>query len=161
MNENSLRARQALLQAKTALQNKDHLAARRWAYLAANLSPDLEDVWLFLAALADPHASHAYLKRALEINPSSQRARKGMHWNARRLRALRASPTGSSRPSIILIPALPPQVVIPHRRPVLLWAIILVFMIAFVGLWTGFLPVGSLPTSWQSAIIQPLMPVFA
>jgi lipoprotein-anchoring transpeptidase ErfK/SrfK len=158
MNENHLRAKQALAQAKNALQNKDHLAARHWAYLAANLAPDLEDVWLFLAALADPHASHAYLKRALEINPSSQRARKGMLWNARRLRAL---PPGSYHPSLVSIPPLPPQVVITHRRPILLWAVFLVLVIASLGLWTGILPVGSLPSSWQSAIIHPLIPVFA
>ena len=93
MNENNLRAKIALTQAKTALQNKDTLAARRLAHDAARLAPDMEDVWLFLAALAEPHASHAYLKQALVINPSSQRARKGMHWNARRLRALRVSAT--------------------------------------------------------------------
>jgi LysM repeat protein len=38
-----------------------------------------------LAACSGPRASLAYLQRALEINPASQRARKGIHWARKRL----------------------------------------------------------------------------
>ncbi|MBN1668284.1 MAG: hypothetical protein JW862_14420, partial [Anaerolineales bacterium] len=87
MTDNSnLTYSQAILQAQQALQRKDRRAARRWAEQAAALDPAQEAPWLILAALASPRASLAYLQRALQINPASQRARKGMHWAIRRYR---------------------------------------------------------------------------
>jgi lipoprotein-anchoring transpeptidase ErfK/SrfK len=80
-------AEQAVNLARQALQRGDRHIARHYATRAAALNPQLEDAWLFLAAVASPHASLAYLQRALEINPASQRARMGMHWAVQRLRA--------------------------------------------------------------------------
>ena len=68
-------ASQALKQANEALQRGDKHAARYWAQVTAALVPGMEDPWLILAAVASPRASLAYLERALEINPNSQRAR--------------------------------------------------------------------------------------
>lgn len=79
-------AHQALLKAQRAVQNGDRRAARRWAEIAASISPQREEPWLILAALASPRASIRYLGRALEINPGSERARRGMHWAVERLR---------------------------------------------------------------------------
>lgn len=62
--------------------------ARRLAHQAAKAAPDKEDPWLLLAATASPRASIAYLKQALEINPRSQRARKGLRWAEERIVAL-------------------------------------------------------------------------
>jgi lipoprotein-anchoring transpeptidase ErfK/SrfK len=92
----------ALHNARRALQSGNHREARRWAQQAAALAPQSEEPWLLLAALAGPRASLAYLKRALEINPDSQRARKGMHWAVHRQR------TAQSVESIIT-PTLPPS----------------------------------------------------
>ncbi len=78
-------AQQALLNARQAMQQGDHQAARRWARKAASLRPDLEEPWLFLAAVSSPRASVAYLEQALRINPHSERARKGMQWAVDRL----------------------------------------------------------------------------
>jgi lipoprotein-anchoring transpeptidase ErfK/SrfK len=78
--------RRILLNARQAMQRGDHQAARDWAEQAVALSPDSEEPWLFLAALASPRASVNFLERALKINPQSQRARKGMHWAVQRLR---------------------------------------------------------------------------
>jgi len=71
--------------ARQDLINHERLQARRRAERAAALAPHLEDPWLILAALASPKASVAYLQRALEINPSSGRAQKGMQWALQRL----------------------------------------------------------------------------
>lgn len=60
--------------------------ARQWAEHAAMLAPHMEDPWLILAAIASPRASLEYLQRALKINPTSPRARKGMEWATQRLR---------------------------------------------------------------------------
>jgi lipoprotein-anchoring transpeptidase ErfK/SrfK len=79
-------AQTLITRAYQALKNGDRPEARRLAVMASRLAPDLEDAWLILAALGTPDESLRYLQRALEINPQSSRARKGMHWAARRLR---------------------------------------------------------------------------
>jgi tetratricopeptide (TPR) repeat protein len=82
-----LPANEAITNARAALARKDKLSARHWAQQALTINPHLEDGWLILAAVANPRASLAYLKRALEINPTSERARQGMDWARRRLQA--------------------------------------------------------------------------
>jgi len=86
MNNSREQAQTALQEAQKALQRKDRRVARRWAEQAVSLTPDDENPWLFLAAVATPRASLVYLKRALEINPSSNHARRGMHWAINRWR---------------------------------------------------------------------------
>ena len=76
---------QAVQKAYAFLQNGDKLNARRWASYAASAAPGFEEAWLVLAAASSPRASMDYLERALKINPSSQRARQGMHWARKRL----------------------------------------------------------------------------
>lgn len=77
----------ALKSAYSALRSGQKRSARRWAEQAAALMPDREEPWLLLASVASPKASIHYLEEALRINPASERARKGMHWAVRRLRA--------------------------------------------------------------------------
>jgi len=77
----------ALNKAFNALRHGRRLEARRWAEYSAKLDPNEERPWLILAALAPPRASVNYLIHALEINPESMQARKGMHWAINRLRA--------------------------------------------------------------------------
>lgn len=76
----------AIQNARLAYKQSDRKKTRFWAQQAAALAPDQEEPWLWLAAVSGPQASLDYLKRALEINPRSQRARKGMHWAIQRLR---------------------------------------------------------------------------
>ena len=78
--------RHAIEQARLALRNGDRTAARQWAEKAAQLTPQSEDPWLILAAVASPKASLDYIQKALTINPNSPRARKGMEWAMQRLR---------------------------------------------------------------------------
>lgn len=59
--------------------------ARRLARAAAGQAPDQEEPWLLLAAVATPRASVEYLRRALEINPKSSQAKKGLKWAKERL----------------------------------------------------------------------------
>ena len=86
MNNDFESAQQALLNAQQAVRQGDRQTARRFAEIAASLSPDLEEPWLILAAVGSPRASVEYLERALRINPQSERARLGMHWAVDRLR---------------------------------------------------------------------------
>ncbi len=85
MNPKLLQAQEAIRNAREALRSGDRSAARRWAEQAAELAPQLEDPWLILAAVASPRASVSFIQRALQINPDSPRARKGMHWALKRL----------------------------------------------------------------------------
>jgi lipoprotein-anchoring transpeptidase ErfK/SrfK len=55
----------------------------------------LEDPWLILAAVASPRASVPFIQRALQINPDSLRARKGMQWALQRLQE---EPTAQTKP---------------------------------------------------------------
>jgi lipoprotein-anchoring transpeptidase ErfK/SrfK len=82
-----------LNQAYAALQRGDKREARHWAQIAASMDPNSEEPWLILAAASQARASVAYLKRALEINPQSERARGGLEWATRRLNES-AKPSG-------------------------------------------------------------------
>jgi lipoprotein-anchoring transpeptidase ErfK/SrfK len=85
MNPDPEATRQALLLARQAVQRGDRQEARRWAEKAAALAPESEEPWLLLAAIASPRASLEYLQRALQINPHSEAAQKGLRWAAERL----------------------------------------------------------------------------
>lgn len=119
-------AQHALRQAQAALKRKDQRAARRWAERAATLAPDREEPWLFLAAVASPRASLAYLERALEINPQSKYAREGMHWAIQRWRA---EPQPTPAPRQIITSEIGPQAFIRSRPAVLPWAIVLLIIV--------------------------------
>lgn len=88
MSENpTLFSKRAIQQAIDALRNKDYPKAHYWASEAARVNPNLEEAWLILAAIGNPQESLLYLKKALEINPQSKRAREGMHWAIQRQRS--------------------------------------------------------------------------
>ncbi len=86
MSETIAPLRIALENARKAYYQGNHSATRYWAQIAANIDPNIEEPWLWLAAVSSPRASVAYLEKALSINPQSKRARQGMHWAANRLR---------------------------------------------------------------------------
>jgi lipoprotein-anchoring transpeptidase ErfK/SrfK len=85
MNTELVQAQKAIQNAREALRDGNRGAARRWAEQAAKLAPQLEDPWLILASVASPRASVAFIEKALQINPESPRAHKGMQWALKRL----------------------------------------------------------------------------
>ncbi len=87
MDNAFLESRRAIEQAREALRRGDRNAALKWGQEAARRAPQSEDPWLILAAVASPQASVNYIKRALEVNPDSARARRGMQWAMQRLQA--------------------------------------------------------------------------
>lgn len=86
-----------LSQIQRAVQEGKKHQARRLAFKAVDLAPDQEKPWLYLASLSTPEASVRYLRRALEINPDSRAARKGMRWAADRLREDQTGKSGPGR----------------------------------------------------------------
>ena len=86
MNPHQTDAYKYLAQAQQARKAGDKRLARQYAEQAARLAPELEDVWLMMAALASPRASVVFMEQALQINPNSERVLKGMHWAVERLK---------------------------------------------------------------------------
>jgi len=70
----------AIKNARSALEHGNRLDAKEWAEQAGQLAPEMEDPWLVLAYLASPAEGLKYLEKALTLNPSSHRARKGIHY---------------------------------------------------------------------------------
>ncbi len=133
---------QAIENARQALRRGKRREARRWAQVAVTQAPELEDSWLMLAAVSSPQASVAHLKRALEINPGSQRARKGMHWAIQRLRA-----EGRSLPRVRRAPRKQPPTRSARYLPVLaIFSALLLavcLLAAGVAAWVGYSQFGS------------------
>jgi lipoprotein-anchoring transpeptidase ErfK/SrfK len=85
MNDRFVESREALSYAREALKNGAMAEARQWAERSAELAPQSEDPWLILAAVASPRESVDYIRKALQVNPESPRAKKGMEWALQRL----------------------------------------------------------------------------
>lgn len=86
MSTNVLEARQCIVKAREALHRGDKQSAWQWGKRAVLAAPKMEDAWLILAA-ADPNAQDAlaYARKALEVNPTSTRARRGLEWAVARV----------------------------------------------------------------------------
>jgi lipoprotein-anchoring transpeptidase ErfK/SrfK len=84
----SLQVQQLIQKAYQALRQNKRAEGRFFANSANQLDPTLEEPYLILAALSAPPAAVEYLKKALEINPPSPRARKGMQWAVQKLRSI-------------------------------------------------------------------------
>lgn len=98
MDTQNSEARDLLAQARDALRRGDKDSARNFGEQAALLAPDMEDAWLILAASEpDPQEALIYAQQALEINPSSTRARKGVEWAMGQLKQAQvAAPRGEA-----------------------------------------------------------------
>lgn len=129
---------QLINQARSAMRRGDRAAARHWAQRAVAVSPKEEESWLILAAVSTPRASVAYLNKALEINPTSPRARQGMHWAVKRLRQNPelGSPNAGARRSLVVQPITGEDMIRP-RQSLLPWAAALTLILILVCMWFG------------------------
>ena len=119
--------------AKEALKRGDKSTARYWAREAIAEDPSQEQAWLILAGFSSPKASLTYLNKALEINPSSNQARTGMHWAIKRYRSSlvdKANDDHGIQGTITM------STLIKNSNAFLQWAII--FAIIILGLFYGF-----------------------
>ncbi len=128
-------ALETLNRAKDALKKGELQRARRLALRAVRLAPEHEEPWLYLASVSSPEASISYLKKALEINPSSAQAKKGMHWAIQRFR--KAHP--GQEPKKIRLPISIAEKALVSTKPSLLsWstAIVILTGVLLIWLWT-------------------------
>lgn len=104
MDTQNTEAHELIVQAREALRRGDKESALRLGEQAALLAPDLEDAWLILAASEpDPQDALAYAQQALEINPSSTRARQGVEWAMGQLKKAQAEHGASVSPAAVLV----------------------------------------------------------
>jgi lipoprotein-anchoring transpeptidase ErfK/SrfK len=131
-------ASNAILQANLALQARERGLARRWAEYALQLDASSVEAWVVLAVVASPRASVEYLKRALEIDPSNQRARQGMHWAIQRLRTqpVRAQASLNRRRALVQ-PAISSEAWVRPRPAYLPWTIVGLALVALLAVWFG------------------------
>lgn len=92
-NPDPSRVQVAIRQARLAIQHGDYNAARSWAQEAISQDPDEITAWMIMAGISDPDDSIRYLKRALEIDPKNETARKGMQWALQKARQQKAEIT--------------------------------------------------------------------
>lgn len=126
----------AISQARRALQSGERYQARRWAEKAITLAPNEEEPWLLLAVVSSPRASVAYLNKALEINPDSRRARKGMHWAAQRLRE-NPPPARTAPPRRLVAGPIASEALVQPRPAVLPWVMALFLLCLLMAAWYG------------------------
>jgi lipoprotein-anchoring transpeptidase ErfK/SrfK len=114
-------ARELIAQAREALRRGDKEAAWKLGEQAALSSPDLEDAWLILTASdPNPEDALAYAQKALEVNPSSARARKAIDWaktQVKQAAPVSADPIDDLREAAVA-PAVAPIEEAPPPTPV-------------------------------------------
>ncbi|HET6822595.1 MAG TPA: L,D-transpeptidase [Anaerolineales bacterium] len=111
MNNQFIEARELIIKARDSLRRGDKASARQMGERAAFLAPEMEDVWLVLAASDPSHQDAlAYAQKALKINPHSTRAHRAVEWASGRLNQIHPEP--SRRAQTITSPAatVPPPV---------------------------------------------------
>ena len=87
MNHQFIEAHEYLAKAREALRRGDRASARQLGEQAALRAPEMEDVWLILAASdPDPQEALAYAQKAQQLSPQSERARRGVEWASSRLK---------------------------------------------------------------------------
>ena len=92
MNHKFLEAREHVAKAREALRRGDKESARRLGENAALVMPAMEDAWLVLAASdPNPQDALAHAQKAMEINPESARARRGVEWALGRVRQVQVA----------------------------------------------------------------------
>lgn len=142
---------QRLIQAARAKAAHNRPEARRLAEEAARLDTASEEPWLILGAISEGEESLNFLKRALELNPTSPRARQGIRWALQRMRQTGKTtppaglepapqPAAPASPQALPAPPTPPRPFVPasipssafvrRRQAFLPWAILAVLVIA-------------------------------
>jgi len=78
-------AKRSFIKAQNALELRQKNLAHSYAQHAVQLDPQLIDAWLILAATSEVHQSITFIQRALELDPSNQKALTGLKWTEKKL----------------------------------------------------------------------------
>jgi lipoprotein-anchoring transpeptidase ErfK/SrfK len=122
MQDGIIKARELVVKAREALRHGEKATARQLGEQAALLAPEVEDVWLVLAASdPDPRQALTHARKALQINPQSMRARRGVEWAVGRLNQAQTQAEPKRTPNEPLPPKVIPNQVealtsLPNQR---------------------------------------------
>jgi lipoprotein-anchoring transpeptidase ErfK/SrfK len=112
MNTKFIEAQELIAKARDALRRGDKPTAWKFGEQAALLVPNMEDAWLILAASdSNPEEALAYAQKALELNPSSTRAQKGVEWAKGQIR--QAKPAKQAAVPMVALKPILPQTIEP------------------------------------------------
>jgi len=118
MNNQLIEARELIIKARESLRRGDKVSARQMGERAAYLAPEMEDVWLVLAASdATPQDALAYARKALQLNPHSTRAQRAVEWASGRLSQIHPESSQRAQTNPHPIPAVPHPVPVTASLP--------------------------------------------
>lgn len=133
MDPNQSAAINSLELSEKAFKRGDKELARQYAVQAAGLAPELEEVWLMMAALAAPRASLKFFQQALQINPQSERAQKGLADAQERLGKDLTKAEAGLVPLPIAVESVDPQSQTGAKRSRLLYAALLIPLLCLIA----------------------------
>jgi lipoprotein-anchoring transpeptidase ErfK/SrfK len=117
MNNQFIEAREFVAKAREALRRGDRPLARQLGEQAALRAPQMEDVWLILAASdPDPREALAYAQKALQINPQSARARQAVEWVSGQMKRPQAPKEHKSTPQRVVPNQVGAVTGLPQKR---------------------------------------------
>jgi lipoprotein-anchoring transpeptidase ErfK/SrfK len=144
MDNQNNEAHDLIVKAREALRRGDKETAHSLGEQAALLEPGMEDAWLVLTASdPNPEDALAYAQQALEINPSSERARKAVEWSIARLKQAQATGTAAEGAVAAPVPTpteleTPPEEEKSNNRTFLFAAAIIALLLCIVVAFTAY-----------------------
>lgn len=156
---NSESERHLIAESKAALQRGDRTLARRIAQQVVTEYPDSLEGWLILGGLSSPKASLSYLKKAHKLAPEDPRVIAALAWARDRTaasleKAALDDTTEIKHIQSIQPPQVKPPITIRTSRPVWLWTLAVVCLLAVVLLGLDFVPLRFVRAFDQAAPIQ-------
>jgi len=125
-----------LNRAKAALKEGDLQRARQLVFKAVKMAPDREEPWLYMASVSSPEASISYLKKALEINPASIQAKKGMHWAIQRFRKSSKPQEPLETQKKVQLPIfIADKALTTHSPSLASWSTAVLILVAVIAAW--------------------------
>ena len=122
-----------IVEAKAALRRGDRGQARRIARMIIAESPQAVDGWLLLAGLSKPQASLFFTQKAQEIAPDDPRVQSAARWAQSRLTKISLEDTQKREIAAPIKPfRLEPPVAVQTHRPVWVWTIVILVLLALV-----------------------------
>ena len=151
--------RRLIADSKAALQRGDRTQARRIAQRVVAEYPDSLEGWLILGGLSSPKAGLAYLEIAHTIAPEDSRVNTALAWARDRMTsyAIEIAPDDTVKINAVASQQalqVKPPVTIKTSRPVWLWSLAVVLLMAVVMLVLDFVPVRFVRAFDQAAPIQ-------
>lgn len=122
-----------IAEAKAALRRGDRAQARRIARMIIAESPQAVDGWLLLAGLSNPQASLFFTQKAQQIAPDDPRVQSAARWAQDRFTRISLEDTQKREITALIRPfRLEPPVSVQTHRPVWVWTIVILVLLALV-----------------------------